>query len=388
MAGFKKRFFAGTLAGFMVFAGLFCDINSSGSFSWQNYSSKASAAGAEKTYATSRDGTNVIEIGIDSDNVISLQSEKINYDFSAITEVLGDEVNCEIKRTYVLTNTSSKEVYVPIAVPELLKVEQVTVDDENKADFSSGCTIQVDGIEEEGLIYAASTVKKLKSTGIYDDFTDVLKHVDYSGYFTEAFTMYGITSETTSNTSGISSIGEIPESESKTYYQVSEEGEPTLCMVVYNLKFSANETHILHIQDTQTGDMSRPTKYSADGTTYTYELIGSNLNTFYNVGDIQITFTLPENNLLPILETSASRYLNDDVWTVHYVGEGKDFSVKLGTEITEDEINDINAESEVGRKFYNIISILGSFIIGASITFVIYTFRKRKQSGIGLDLKI
>jgi hypothetical protein len=377
-----------TLAGFMAFAGLFCDTNSSGSFSSQDSSIKALAAGAEKTYATAKDGTNVIEIGIDSNNVISLQSEKINYDFSAITEDLGDEVNCELKRTYVLTNTSSKDVFVPIAVPEILNVVQVTVDDDDKADFSSGCAIQIDGMEEEGLIYAASTVKKLKSTGIYDDFTDVLKHIDYSGYFTEAFTMYGITSDTISNTSGISSIGEIPESDSKTYYKVSEDGEPTLCMVVYNLKFSANETHILHLQDIQTGDMSRPTKYSAEGTTYTYELIGSNLNTFYNVGDIQITFTLAENNLLPILETSTSRYLNDDVWTVHYVGEGKDFSVKLGKEITEDKINDINAESVTGKRFYNIISIIGSIIIGASIAFVIYTFRKRKQSGIGLDLKI
>ncbi len=330
----------------------------------------------EGKYRTHRDGTCGVEIGISSENKISLDSETLVFDFTEAAAPLGDEVNASVRASYVLTNASTKEENVSIAVPELLRLEKVTVKREEAQDFESGRSIIIDGKSVNGMIYANSKADKLLSDSVYDSMNETLASVDYNVFFEEGFSMYSYAASLEENENNQ------PENDTADYYRESEEGELYLCSVIYNLNFEPGSSHSLEIESDILGEMNRATKYTDMGTSYTYLYIGENINSFYRVGDITVTFKLPESGILPMIECDAARYLDDGVWTVRYKGRGDNFSFTLGEKLTDEEITDVYTAFGKGKLIINAVEVVSATLVLVSAVYIGYTVKKRKESGI------
>lgn len=335
----------------------------------------------EKTYEIHKEGTCGAEIGIVTENCISLDSEELVIDFSHVIEPVGDEVKAGVNATYVLTNTSSEEVYTSIAVPKLVKVKKVTVERTEADGFVSGQTIMVDGEKINGLIYSNSTMEKLRKESVYDNDREILAHVDYKVCFDEAFSKYAVTDSSDAIIKETDSNG-APLSETIEYYIESDEGEFCLCSVVYNLHFAPNESKILTTTSDFTGEMSRVSRYTTEGTVFDFSYVGSNLNGFSHIEDVHITFILPDGDILPMIDCDAATYKENDYWTIHYKGDGVDFSFSLGEELTEDELNKIKTSHGSGKILTNIALAVGIMIVTSSALFICYSVKQRKESGI------
>ncbi|MGN0165381.1 MAG: hypothetical protein ACI39R_04300 [Lachnospiraceae bacterium] len=341
-----------------------------------------SPAYAEETprYETFGQGTSGAEIGIMSDNEISLDSEELVFDFSSVKAPLGDEVSADIHASYVLTNTSSKEKYISIAVPRLIKVKKVTINREDEANFKSGQTILVDGEEADGLIYVNDTMERLRKNSIYDTDREILYYADYKVSFNEGFSLYG------KETDGALIPGkqsDAPLSETVDYYVEAEDGVLSLCSVIYNIKFEPGASRLIMVKSSMTGEMNRATVYTTMGTTYTFSYAGANINSFYNVGDVRITFILPDEDILPLLDCDTARFMDDNVWTVHFKGNGNNFSFTLGEELTKEQINDIYTAFGPGKIIINVVEVVAATIVIFSAYYIYYSVKKRKESGIG-----
>lgn len=334
------------------------------------------------TYATFMEGTCGAEIGIASDNVISLDSEELVFDFTGNKEPFGDEVMAVTKAEYVLTNTSSKEVTASIAVPELLRVKKVSVNRDEESAFASGRSIMVDGAAVNGLIYVNTTMDRLRKDSVYERDSEILSRVDYKVYFDEGFSMYARSSaaDTVNKNYG---IVQAPESETVDYYAESENGELCLCSVIYNLEFGPGESKTVRVEGSIAGEMNRATKYTDRGTSYSYAFVGENLNSFYHVGDIRIIFALPEGNSLPLIECDAARYLDNDVWTIHFKGGGNNFSFTVGEVLSKEEINDIYTSNGPGKILLTAAAFVGAALVILSGYYLYYSIKNRKKSGIG-----
>lgn len=334
------------------------------------------------SYALFHEGTCGAEIGIVSDNVISLDSEELVFDFTGNEAPLGDIVTAVTKAEYVLTNISSKEVYTSVAVPELLRVKKVSVSKEEESDFYSGRSITADGAALNGLIYVNTTMDKLRQDSVYETDSEILSHVDYKVCFDEGFSMYALPSAS-GNIDKIYGNVQDTENETTEYYVESGDGELCLCSVIYNLKFEPGESKTVLVEGSITGEMNRATKYTDKGTSYSYAFVGENLNRFYHVGDIRITFALPDGELLPLIECDAARYLDNDVWTVHLKGSGSNFSFTVGEILDEDQINDIYMSNGAGKILLIAAEFIGATLVILSGYYLYYSIKNRKKSGIG-----
>lgn len=342
----------------------------------------AKAAEKNKTYETFKEGTCCAEIGIVSENEISLDSEELILDYSHVKEPFGDLVTANTTANYILSNISSKEVYTSIAVPKLLKVKKVTINREEIESFESGESILVDGETVNGFIYVNSSMDKLRKDSVYETDREILSHVDYRVCFDEGFSMYAVTSEKESVNMESGESG-APLSDTVDYYVVSEDGELSLCSVIYNLKFIPGSSSVVTVTGSMSGEMSRATKYTEMGTTFSYSYVGENLESFYSVGDVKISFILPEGNILPLLECDAARYMENDVWTIHFKGSSSNFDFKLGEELTKEQINDIYTTFGPGKILINIVEVVTATVVVFSCYFLYYSVKKRKESGIG-----
>lgn len=333
-----------------------------------------------KIYETYKEGTCGVEIGILSDNVIKLESESLVFDFSHVSAPLDDDLRAVTRANYVLTNTTSKEIRTSIAVPEILRLEKVTIEREEEDFFESGRSIMVDGESLNGLIFANTTIEKLRRDSVYDNFSEILSHVDYKVFFDEGFSLY---SEVLQEHSSGNASAPTPENDTVNYYKVSDDGELYLCSVIYDLSFAPGESRTLEVTGSIMGEMNRATKYTDMGTSYSFTYVGDTLNSFYNIGEISITFALPEENLLPMLECDAPRYLNDDVWTIRYKGNTGNFTFTLGERLTKEQKNDIYTTFGPGRVLINVVEVFTATLVLVSGYYIFYSVKKRKESGIG-----
>lgn len=342
------------------------------------------SAGAEesKTYETFEEGGCGVEIGIYPGSGISMDSEELVVDFSHITSLPENTISAYTRASYVLTNISSEEIYTSIAVPEVLRVSKVSVNRSEIETFDSGRTMEINGVAQGGFIYVNSEISELKKDSVYKTEREILSNVDYMLCFDEAFSKYAITSEADSVISDVDTNG-TPLGETEEYYVIDPEGELCLCSVVYNLKFEPGESKLISVNSEIKGEMERPTKYTTWGTTYTFSFVGDPLNSFSDVDDVRISMLFPENNILPIVECDAARFLDDDVWTIHFKGEGGSFSLVLGEVLTESEINDIYTSFGPGRIIMNVIEVVTATAIIFAVYFIFVSIKKRRNSGIG-----
>ncbi len=342
----------------------------------------SASAEESKSYKTFEEGGCGVEIGVYPDSMISMDSEELVVDLSHVTTIPDDTISAYTKATYVLTNISSNEVYTAIAVPEIIKVSKVNTDRSEIEQFESGRTVEINGVSKAGIIYVNSTIADLKKDSIYNSEREILSNTDYSLCFDEAFSKYAITSETDSITGDVDSNG-TPLGEREECYVVDPNGELCLCSVVYNLKFAPGESKLITVSSEIKAEMERATKYTKWGTTYTLSFVGEPLNSFSNVDDVRVSFLLPENDLLPIVECDAARFLDDDVWTIHFKGEAGDFSIVLGEKLTESQIDDINTSYGAGRIILNVIEVVTATAVIFAVYFIFVSIKKRRASGIG-----
>lgn len=335
-----------------------------------------------KTYETFDEGGCGVEIGVYPNSPISIDSEEFVLDFSHITSLPDNTISANTKASYVLTNISSEEVYTSIAVPEVIRVSKVSVVRNEIDSFDSGRTIEIEGVAKNGLIYVNSEISDLKKNSVYSTEREILSNVDYMLCFDEAFSRYAITSEVDSMFSDVDSNG-TPLGETEEYYVVDEEGELCLCSVVYNLKFEPGESKLISVSSEIKAEMERATKYTKWGTTYTFSFVGEPLESFSDVEDVRISFLFPEGNILPIVECDAARFLDDDVWTIHFKGKFEGFSLVLGERLTESQINDIYTSFGPGKIIMNVIEVVTATVVIFAVYFIYLSIKKRKASGIG-----
>ena len=100
------------------------------------FSLMSSAAYAEdETYRTFVDGDVYVDVMITNDSVVTLDSENTVFDFTNIEKTDADTLYCMVNTDYTLTNTSSDEVTVWFAKPQIMKVKEVLLLDEEVGDF-------------------------------------------------------------------------------------------------------------------------------------------------------------------------------------------------------------------------------------------------------------
>lgn len=328
-------------------------------------------------YKRKSEGNTVHELTIGSENSISVDNGNVVFDLTDAEYPFPDELVCTVKKTFTLTNMSAAESYVPVARTMILKVSKVEADSESIKEFNSGSSIKVDGSDIMGLIYVNSTEKELIEKSVYDTLTETIENLDTKACYSEAAALYGITDkdETENMIPG--------EGEKTALYIIDEEnGEPALCTVIYNLHFKEGESHVIVYEDEIIASMERPTVYSASGTTYEFSYLGEGINSFSNVGRISYIFNLPEKEGLPLISVDAAKFYDDGIWTVEVLGKGKNLCFKVGKQLTESEVADINSAFGIGRVLYNIVEVLTAALVIASAVYLTYSVKKRNQSGI------
>ncbi len=328
-------------------------------------------------YKRKLEGNTVHDITAGNENNISVDSGNVVFDLADAKYPFPDELVCKVKKTFTLTNMSAVESYVPVARTMVLNVVRIEIDSESIKEFKSGSSIYVDGNEVMGLIYVNSTEKKLLEKSVYDSALETIENIDTEACYSEAAALYGVNNE--EETDNI-----IPgEGEKSGLYVIDEEnGEPSLCTVIYNLHFDEGESHVISYEDEITASMKRPTAYSVSGTTYEFSYIGEGINSFSNVGRISYVFNLPEDEKLPLISVDAAKFYNDGTWNVESLGKGKSFCFEVGKKLSESEVADINSAYGIGRILYNVVEVLTAAFVIASAAYLVYSIKRRNQSGI------
>lgn len=350
----------------------------------QNRADGEIATSGEATYPTHTEGIPGLEIGISGDNKIMLEEENITLNY------LPDEkygLICTANTDYELLNSEPYEAYAAIGVVRILKLSQVTIKHEDEENFDCGSDIYVDGSKKSGYIYPIDTPETIRENSVYDSFYEAMSGIEYSGYFDEGFASYGITSFLSHEIHSGDDVTGIPISEERTLYRVDEEnGTEMLCIVIYNLHFDAHETQHVSVTQNLLPDMTRPTKYSKRGTKYEFCYNGTNLKSFYSVRDVNIVVNADKDGEFAFIESDAPHYMKDGVRTIHYVGSFKPFKTVLGEDLTEDEIYDIYTESGTWKKVLRVVDFVTVLALILAVAYVINSIRKRKKSGIGMQL--
>ena len=343
-----------------------------------------SLAGAEEStrFEKSHDGTAGIEIGIGTDSMIVLENENINLSF----EKDGTDELCAVCASeYTLTNSESRKAYAAIAVVRLIKVEAVGVPGSKEDSFISGEKLSVDGKDQNGFIYPIDSPEKLVKKSAYDYLSDTLYHMEFSGYFDEAFARYGVTSTADHEKKLSDGIDGVPRRVEKQMWRLSDTGEEKLCIVVYNLSFDAGESR--QIKNTQRirSSMERPVAISEKGTVFSVSYSGKNLKSFYNVKNVKLVMNM-EPEQAESFNSEAPFYSDDGKPTLRFSNGNFNFEFTVGKTLNKDEIYDIYAEKGYVKKLLDIGVAVVSAIVVLSAVFIVYSVRKRKKSGIGLSL--
>ena len=341
-------------------------------------------AGAEKSgsYVKKQDGTSGVEIGIASDSLVVLENEDISFSFEKNG---SDELVCVADSVYTITNSDSKRAYAALAVVRLLKVEEVGVPGSDEDIFVSGEKLSVGDKEMNGFIYPVETKEKIVKKSAYDTFSDALYHMEFSGYFDEAFARYGVAG-TADHEKKLDEAGGVPKRVEKQMWRVSENGEEKLCVVVYNLSFEPGESKEIRNTQRILASMERPTDISEKGTIFTIKYNGNNLESFYNVRNVRAVLDFKDSALGDEFESKAPFYSDDGKPTLRFSNGDFGFSFSFGKDLSKDEIYDIYAGEGYVKKILDVAAVAVSFIVVISAAFIVYSVSKRKKSGIGLSL--
>ena len=334
-------------------------------------------------YIKKQDGGSGIEIGIGTDSMIVLDNENIAISFQKNG---SDELLAIVDSEYNLTNNESRRAYASIAVVKKLRVEAVGVPGAEEELFVSGEKLSVNDKELNGFIYPIDTQEKIVKKSAYKKYSDVLYHMEFSGYFDEAFARYGVTSTEQHEKKLGEGLDGVPKRVEKQMWRVSETGEEKLCIMVYNLCFEPQESKLIKNTQKIQGSMERPTDISEKGTVFSFKYSGENLESFYNVKNIKASVNFDGVEEPESFKSEAPFYSDDGKPTLRFSGGDFRFEFSLGRELDKNEVYDIYAGEGYVRKILDAGAVIVTFIVVISAVFIVYSVKKRKKSGIGLSL--
>ena len=350
------------------------------------------AFAGEGSYAKKKDGGAGLEIGISGDNKLMLEEEKVSFDFSLPGlegEGIGDVLNANVHSVYRILNSDSRDAYAAVGVVRFLKIKEEMVKRSEEDSFRSQESIIVNDESVSGLIWPVDTREHIIKNSAYDTFSEALDHMELGGYFEEAFSHYGITSFTDHEERVGASVSKMPKSEYRKLYRVAaedEEGEEKLCIVVYNLYFKPQETKVLEVNTSFLGSMERPTSRSELGTLFNFTYNGGSLESFYVVKDISIALNIPKDERLGLDSCDASYYMNDGIPTIRSSGVFSGFKLTLGKKASDEEIYDQMLESGFWRHALDAVGAATVVGLILAVVCIIITVKKRRKSGIGMQL--
>lgn len=343
------------------------------------FSLMSSAAYAEdETYRTFVDGDVYVDVMITNDSVVTLDSENTVFDFTNIEKTDADTLYCMVNTDYTLTNTSSDEVTVWFAKPQIMKVKEVLLLDEEVGDFDSKAELLVDGEQIKGFIYAGDSINDIMKKSLYDTRQETFSHYTYKTFLNEA--VFAFSDKEGDDTDDEVTVEDYLGEKRKSYYYQAIDGEERLCAKVFKLTFKPAQTKHIQITDYLQGKLSRQTKYSNKGGTYSFVYNAGGLNSFYSVGELVYSFR--EHKDLPLMSVSVPKYLDDDVWTVKYMSTPSGFEFSVGSPLTVEQVKDINMNHGIGKKILNVSMVLGALLIVISVLLLSVTIYHRIKSGI------
>ena len=345
----------------------------------------SSFARAEDTPKLSKkhDGGAGVEIAFSSDSMIVLENEDIRLSFEKDG---SDEMTAIADSEYNIVNSEGKKAYAAVGVVRLLKVEEVGVTGAKEESFVSGEKLTVDDKEVNGFIYPIGDTAGIVKKSAYDNFSEALYHMEFSGYFDEAFARYGVDSLEKHEKRMNDGLDGVPRRVEKQMWRLSETGTEKLCIVVYNLKFEAGESKTVKNTQRIRASMERATDISEKGTVFSFRYTGQNLESFYNVKGVKAIVDyagVPEPDSF---NSKAPFYSDDGKPTLRFSNGNFEFEFSFGKKLGKDEIYDIYASRGYVKKLLDVGAVAVSIIVVLSAGFIVYSVRKRKKSGIGLSL--
>ncbi len=357
-------------------------------FGTKTASAAESATASAGTYPVFSDGTAAVEIGISAGNEILMENENMTVTIPNDKHAFENEdLTAYTHAEYELYNSDALTAYAAVAVVRLLKVETVNLTAEEAKSFVSGETIMAGDSAVSGRIYAIGSPEKIKEESAYDTCAEAMANLNYEAYIDEAVAKYGITSLSSYERATIDTGKNVLENQPADYLRVSENGEEKLCVVVYNIEVPAMDSLTLTVDNEVKGVMKRPTKYSPEGTSYSFYFTGSPLSTFYGASGESYVFNLPQLETLGFLNSDAPYYLDNNVYSARFKGAFAPFSFTVGTELTAEEVKEINAEHGSMKKIIGVIDIVVLILIIPAAVYIVVEIRKRRASGIGMDRK-
>lgn len=336
----------------------------------------AASAKGENVYETFMDGDVYIDIMVTNDSVIALDNEKIDFNFGNVEDPSGDRVYCKADATYSLTNTSAEEVTVWLAKPEVMRVKEVLLTDEEAKGFDSKARLMVNDEEISGLIYSGEDVNSILSKSVYETRQETFNHYTYKSFLNEAVFAFADKQTDTEKDKYEEYLG----AKRKSYYFESWEGEERLCAKVFKLTFAPAETKKVFISQDLKGMLKRQTRYSKEGGSYTYAYNEGGISSFYSVGELKYSFNTTEE--LPLIDADVARYLEDEVWTAKFETIPSNFTFSVGKPLSDQEILDINSSNGLGKIISKTSYIVGALLVLASFAIIGVTIYRRIKSGV------